>query len=144
MPKPAGVPNPRGAARSFQISVGKDPCGKKTCDECGPNWKGKACNDESWALKKAGGTVADACNLTIAAKASAAIVDGKANGFGVPFTHSSSSSIASQKRTIITAADAYYGVTSPIDRLGGLSYGEYVYKTCDPSYTTHVEHGFPY
>ncbi len=144
MEKPACIPNQCGAAGPFQISIGQDTCGKKTCDECGPNWKGRACNDESWALKKAGGTVADACNIKIAAKAAAAIVDGKANGFGVPFTHNTSSSIASQKRTIITAADAYYGVTSPIERLGGLSYGEYVYKTCDPSYTSHVEHGFPY
>lgn len=144
MEKPACVPNQCGAAGPFQISIGQDTCGKKTCDECGPNWKGRACNDESWALKKAGGTVADACNIKVAAKAAAAIVDGKANGFGVPFTHNTSSSVASQKQTIITAADAYYGVTSPIERLGGLSYGEYVYKTCDPSYTSHVEHGFPY
>ncbi len=144
MSKATCIPNQCGAAGPFQISVGQDTCGKKTCDECGPNWKGRACNNETWALQKAGGTAADACNINIAAKAAAAIVDGKANGFGVPFTHSSSSTIASQKQSIITAADAYYGVTSPIDRLGGLSYGEYVYKTCDPTYTTHVDHGFPY
>lgn len=143
MAQSACIPNQCGAAGPFQISVGQDTCGKKTCDDCGPNWKGRACNDESWALKAAGGTAADACNINIAAKAAAAVVMGKANGFGVPFNPSLVNSPSAQRQSIIIASDAYYGVTSPIPRLNGLSYGEYVYSKCDPSYTTHVDHNFP-
>jgi len=39
-----------------------------------------------------------------------------------------------QKEAIMAAGYGYYGSNAPIDRLGGCSYGEFVYKHCDPSY----------
>lgn len=134
------IPNQCGAAGPFQISVGVDSCGNKTCDQCGPNWKGRKCNDETWALEAVGGTAASACDVTIAARAAARIFLGKANGLGQTYSISNSQTL--NKNAIILGADAYYGVTSPIERLGGLSYGEFVYSKCDPSYTKHVDHQF--
>ena len=143
------VPNQCGAAGPFQISVGVDSCGQTDCKSCGPSWAdgSRTCNNETWALETAGGTAADACNVNVAAKAAAAVVEGKANSFGVPFDADASSfnsADSSLKQTIITATDAYYGVTTPIPRLGNLSYGEYVYQTCTGTPVTHCDHTFPY
>lgn len=143
------IPNQCGAAGPFQISVGVDSCGQTDCKSCGPSWAdgNRTCNNESWALQEAGGTAADACNVEVAAKAAAAVVKGKANGFGVPFAEDASvfdPNDMKLKQTIITATDAYYGVTSPIPRLGNLSYGEYVYQTCVGAPVTHCDHTFPY
>ncbi|MBI3559634.1 hypothetical protein HY087_00705, partial [Candidatus Gottesmanbacteria bacterium] len=44
-------------------------------------------------------------------------------------------SIQSQRDAIMLAGDSYWGKTATIERLGGCTYGEYVYKHCDPSYT---------
>lgn len=145
------VPNQCGAAGPFQVSVGVDSCGNKTCDSCGSGWGGRACNDESWALKLAGGSAASACDVGVAAKAAAAVVMGKAKGFKVPFAAGQTTfdpNNAQQKKTIITAADAYYGVPTSIPRLGNLSYGEYVYQTCLKSQNSsatysHRDHRFP-
>ena len=43
-------------------------------------------------------------------------------------------SIQEQKTAIITAAGSYFGKNNPIDKFGGCSYGEFVYKHCDGSY----------
>lgn len=151
MEKTSCVPNQCGAAGPFQISVGQDSCGSNTCDSCGPSWKGRACNDETAAIKNAMGILGKsgdpkkyACDVGVAAVAAGLIAQGKAKGFNVPFNPALANSPTAQKNSIITAADAYYGVTTPIARLGNLSYGEYVYSKCDPSYTNHVEHTFPY
>lgn len=153
------IPNQCGATGAFQISVGMDSCGNKTCDGCGPNWKGRACNDESWALTQAikltGASYSDpktaACDVKVAAVASGLVVMAKAQGFKVPFDKTKKTfdpADTKQKQSIITASDAYYGVTSPIARapLNGLSYGEYVYQKCLGTSTTmtHCDHTFPY
>jgi len=39
-----------------------------------------------------------------------------------------------QREAIITAAGSYFGKNNPIDKFGGCSYGEFVYKHCDGSY----------
>ncbi|MEK9143903.1 MAG: hypothetical protein AAB481_04755, partial [Patescibacteria group bacterium] len=39
-----------------------------------------------------------------------------------------------QREAIITAGDSYYGSSEDIPRLGGCSYGEFVYKHCDGLY----------
>ncbi|MBI5620232.1 hypothetical protein HY949_00460 [Candidatus Gottesmanbacteria bacterium] len=51
------------------------------------------------------------------------------------------------REAIITAAGSYYGSNVPIARLGGCSYGEFVYKHCDGSYvcgTANVDLGIKY
>lgn len=149
------VPNQCGAAGPFQVSVGKDSCGSPTCDNCGPNWKGVKCNDETWALKLAGAPAGDpassACDVGVAAKAAAAVIIGKSKGLNIPLPQTSTFDPANivQQNSIIKSADAYYGVTTPIARapLNGLSYGEYVYEKClrslDPSASyTHQTHSF--
>lgn len=134
-------PNQCAAAGPFQISVGVDSCGKTTCDNCGAGWTGRACNDETWALKAAGAPVGNAiipyassaCDPNISALAAAYVIIGKAKYFGYDLTTNGSKFDANntaQQQAIITGTDAYYGAPMSITRLGGLSYGRYVYKTC--------------
>lgn len=119
-------PNECGAYGPFQITTG----------QCTSACRASSCPNEMKAL---GLTKDDLCDFGKAANAAASILIGKANAWGTPL--SATAPIQSQRAAIINAADSYYGVGSPIQRLGGLSYGEWVYAHCSPNETvTHVEH----
>lgn len=119
-------PNECGAYGPFQITTGQctSACHASSC----PN-----------AAKDLGVTKDALCDINSAAYQAARLLVGKANYWGTPI--SATASIQSQKAAIVNGADSYYGVGTPITRLGGLSYGEWVYQHCDPTETiTHVDH----
>ena len=85
------------------------------------------------------------CNWDTAANQAASILIGKSKYFGYNLT---SADPKTQRDAIIIAGDSYNGTTKTISRLTSstgqpLTYGEWVYAHCDPSYTTHVDHSFP-
>ena len=119
--------NECGAYGPFQITTGQctSQCGASSC----PN-----------AAKALGVTKDQLCDFGTAAAAAARLLVGKSKYFGYTL---STADPKTQRDAIIIAGDSYYGITKPIARLGGLSYGEWVYAHCDPNYTTHVDHSFP-
>lgn len=118
--------NECGAYGPFQITTGS----------CKPSCGASSCPNEQKAY---GATLQQLCDFSSAANIAASILVGKANYWGTPL--SATAPIQSQKAAIINAADSYYGVGWPIQRLGGLSYGEFVYAHCSPGETvTHVDH----
>lgn len=121
------TPNECGAYGPFQITIGncKPSCGASSC----PN-----------AAQQLGVTKAQLCDFNSAAYQAARLLVGKSKYFGFPLTNADPKT---QRQAIIIAGDSYYGTTAAVGRLGGLSYGEWVYAHCDPSYTTHVNHSFP-
>ncbi len=118
-------PNECSAAGPFQITTGvgcTSACGGKC-----PNAKPKNMS------------VADMCDTDKSAGVAVNLLMGKAKYFNTPL--SPTASVQSQRRAIINAGDSYYGSGAPVGRLGGLSYGEWVYAHCSPSETvTHVTH----
>jgi hypothetical protein len=121
-------PNECGAYGPFQITIGncKPACGASSC----PN-----------AAKALGVTKDQLCDFNSAAYQAARLLTGKSKYFGLMLTNSTD--YKSQQQAIIIAGDSYYGTTKPIARLGGLSYGEWVYAHCDSTYPGHVDHSFP-
>lgn len=135
-------PNQCSATGPFQITVGIDTQGRTTCNDCGPSWKdgSRTCPDGwpgSWP--PAAGQPSP-CDYDDAANRAVELLIAKANYFGLTLGNGTPQS---QRDAIIIAGDSYYGTTAPIARLGGLSYGEWVYAHCDPTYTTHQDHSFP-
>lgn len=123
-------PDSCGAVGPFQISVG-------VCNGC----KASACPN---VLPKTM-TAADMCNTDKSASVAVNVLKGKAKYFGLPLSNADPKT---QKQAIIIAGDSYNGTTKPLSRLKSttnqtLSYGEWVYAHCDPTYTTHVDHQFP-
>jgi hypothetical protein len=119
-------PNECGAYGPFQITIGncKPSCGASSC----PN-----------AASALGVTKDQLCDFNSAAYQAARLLVGKAKYWGTPI--SATSPVQSQRAAIINGADSYYGAGIPISRLGGLSYGEWVYQHCDPTATvTHIDH----
>lgn len=119
--------NECGAYGPFQITTGncKASCGASSC----PN-----------AASGLGATKDQLCDFGTASQLAARLLVGKSKYFGYNLT---TADPKTQKEAIIIAGDSYYGITKPIARLGGLSYGEWVYAHCDPTYTKHVDHSFP-
>ena len=118
--------NECGAYGPFQITTGN----------CKPSCGASSCPNEAKAY---GATTQQLCDFGTASGIAAQILVGKASYWKTPL--SATATVQSQKAAIINAADSYYGVGSPITRLGGLSYGEWVYAHCSQNETvTHVTH----
>ncbi len=77
-------------------------------------------------------TDSNPCSIADASKQAVRLLQDKAAYFAKQTM--SDSDPKGQKRTIILAGDSYYGSSVKIKRLGDCSYGEFVYKHCDPSY----------
>ena len=125
-------PDECGAVGPFQVSIGQ-------CTN--------ACHASSCPASELPKNVSrtDACGWDVGANVAASVLIGKAKYFGYNLTNASP---ATQKWAIIFAADAYNGTTHTISRLTSstgkpLTYGEWVYAHCDPSYTSHTDHSFP-
>lgn len=129
------------AAGPFQITVGVDGSGDPNCKSCGSSWAdgSRTCPDGwpgSWPTIP---TDPSPCDLQLAANQAVQILIDKAKFWtevvtGQEQNLSANASIQSQQAAIMLAADAYWGATARVARLGGCTYGEYVYKHCDPSY----------
>ena len=127
------------AAGPYQVTTGAAPAaggGWDThCTLCGPNWSNgeKDCPD-GWpgGWPKNEGDPSPCSDTAAAARRAVEMLQEKAilRCESLDATRS----IQEQKTAIITAAGSYYGVNDPIPRLGGCSYGEFVYKHCDGSY----------
>lgn len=119
------------AAGPFQITTGVDGKGDASCSACDSSWvKTNGCPN-TWGSRP-GNPCSD---YTYAAQVSAQILKGKVS-YGSNGTLSlTASDPKSQKDAIILAGNGYYGGDAPVGRLGGCSYGEFVYQRCDPSYT---------
>lgn len=123
------------AAGPFQITVGVDGNGDPNCRGCGPSWAdgSRTCPDgwpDNWPTTP---TDPSPCDLQLSANQAVQILIDKSAYFASKPLNATDS-IQSQRDAIMLAADAYWGVTAPVARLGGCTYGEYVYKHCDPSY----------
>jgi hypothetical protein len=127
------TPDACGAVGPFQLSIGKctKDCHASSCPNVLPKnmTKNDVCGD----------------NWDKAADLAASVLIGKSKYFGYNLTNADPKT---QKDAIIIAGDSYNGTTKTIPRLTSstgqpLTYGEWVYAHCDPSYTTHVEHSFP-
>ena len=119
-------PNVCSAAGPFQITIGRDANNDTSCPSCPSKWVEQYGCPNTW-----GSDPESPCNYAHAAERAVQILKAKAGyqgytlGPGDPRT---------QKEAIMAAGYGYYGSNAPIDRLGGCSYGEFVYKHCDPSY----------
>lgn len=140
------------AAGPFQITTGWAPdpsapsgwdnhcrmCGGNNPDsswidgkrDCPDGWEG------NWPMTP---TDPSPCEAGPAAKQAVVMLQAKAQYWtqkvsGTAQTLNSKDSIQSQRDAIMLAADSYWGKTATIERLGGCTYGEYVYKHCDSSY----------
>lgn len=140
----ACAPNQCGAMGPFQITVGytyattaEGVCKETSkCAQC-TGIGGGACPD---ALKYyVPGT--DPCDPRQAAEAAASMLIGKSKYFGKTLTGITSLTSEDAKQAIIVAGDSYFGSTS-VHYDGGCSYGEQVYKKCNPAYTC-APHAFP-
>ena len=133
------------AAGPFQITVGyvSDGAGgwTKQCDQCGD---GKACPDgwnTDWPNTPGDASPCDDIGAT--AQRAVEMLQDKAAFWTQYWTgkyFDSQKSLepgdpAPQKDVIIVAGNSYYGSGKPIGRLDNCSYGEFVYRHCDPSYT---------
>jgi hypothetical protein len=130
-------PNQCGAMGPFQITVGFTFSGSgascqkdTTCAACGLS----SCPN---AIKYyVPGT--NPCDTESAAKAAVSMLIGKSAYFGKPLD------MTGDKDAIIVAGDSYYGAPVPIQRFGGCSYGEWIYKDAcgHPEYVC-AAHEFP-
>lgn len=130
------------AAGPFQITVGQDASGDTHCRGCGPSWAdgSRTCPDGWPGNWPAEGNYADSpCNIGPAAKQATKMLIAKSaywteQVLGQSRPLNGTDSIESQRDAIMLAGDSYWGKTATIERLGGCTYGEFVYKHCDPSY----------
>lgn len=129
------------AAGPYQVTTGAAPAsggGWDThCRDCGPDWKdgSEDCPDGwpgDWPKIQDKDNPSPCSNTAAAARRAVEMLQEKA----VIRCESldTTRSIQEQRTAIITAAGSYYGANTPIPRLGGCSYGEFVYKHCDSSY----------
>ena len=114
-------PNQCSAAGPFQISTGKDASGDRFCSQCSAWTRAYGCPNV-WA-----GRSGNPCDFVLSSKVAAQKLknDGPLNN---------TQSVQEQKNQIINAGYHYYGSNGRIPRLDNCSYGQYVYKHCDPSY----------
>lgn len=122
------------AAGPFQITTGAapDPGGgwDTHCTQCGPNWAdgSRTCPDGwpgNWPQTSTDPTP---CDMAASASRAVEMLIEKSGGT----LHAGNAQ--SQQGSIILAGNRYYGSAEPISRLGGCSYGEFVYKHCDGRY----------
>lgn len=119
------------AAGPFQITTGVDGNGEASCSACDSSWVKKNGCPNTW-----GNRPGDPCsNYEYAAQISAQILKGKVAYGSEGALSLTNADPKTQKDAIILAGNGYYGGDAPVGRLGGCSYGEFVYKRCDPSYT---------
>ena len=122
-------PNECSAVGPFQITTGVGPASDPNCTTCGA---GHCPNSLPSGI--------DPCNTDSAAKGAVILLMAKAAYFGTPL---STAAPSSQMLAIRNAGDSYYGSTSPLPLLGGLSYGEFLYAHCVGGSIPHVPHSFP-
>lgn len=133
------------AAGPYQITTGsvRDSSGQWTnnCSQCGP---GIQCPDGWPGDWPRSSDQPSPCNTAAAANRAVEMLQEKA----VIRCETLDNRPANQQQSaIITAAGSYYGSNEPVARLGGCSYGEFVYKHCDGSYvcgTANVDLGVKY
>lgn len=127
------------AAGPFAITVGQDASGDTRCRQCGESWKdgSRPCPD-AWEYDWPPGDQSKSpCNLTLSAEKAVNILIAKSQYWtetmGMGHTLDTSDP-ASQKEGIILAGNSYVGSSQTWSHLGGCSYGEFVYKHCNPIY----------
>lgn len=119
-------PNVCSATGPFQITIGRDANGDRMCPSCPSKWVEQYGCPNTW-----GSDPESPCNYAHAAERAAQILKAKAGYQGYTLGPGDP---RSQQQAIMVAGYGYYGSNTPIDRLGGCSYGEFVYQHCDPSY----------
>ncbi|MEK7544335.1 MAG: hypothetical protein AAB557_05680 [Patescibacteria group bacterium] len=140
------------AAGPYQITVGsvKDETGQWTnrCKACGdiqcPDWW-----PGDWPRTD---NAPNPCDMQASAVRAVEMLQEKAEywtnrllgSVQRMYPGSSPEELKAQQNAIIIGANSYYGSGEPIDRLGKCSYGEFVYKHCDPSYTCTGVGKFPF
>ncbi len=123
------APNECGATGPFQITIGhtfttdSSACKQDTsCKACGLTSCPNAIKDYGLPANT------NPCDPLSAAQAAVSLLQSKSNN------QLTDGDPTAQQLAIITAANNYYGSSEPVDRFGGCSYGEQVYKNCDASY----------
>ncbi len=124
------------AAGPFQITVGVDANGNSHCPGCGESWKdgSRTCPDGwpgSWPNPPDNKPEDSPCNMNAAADRAVQMLQQKAEYRCETLDNRDPTQ---QKDAIITAGDSYFGSSEEIPRLGGCTYGEFVYQHCDDSY----------
>ncbi len=120
------------AAGPFQITTGIDGNGNTTCPRCGSLGYCPDAWPNNWPINS---SQPSPCDAKFAASVAIDLYKSKASywtarNLGIAQTLSENASIESQKNAIILGGDSYYGSSVSIPRLGGCSYGEFVYKHC--------------
>lgn len=120
------------AAGPFQITTGIDGQGNTTCPRCGSLGYCPDAWPNQWPINS---SQPSPCDVNYAATVAIDLYKSKASywtarNLGSEQTLSENASIESQKNAIILGGDSYYGSSVSIPRLGGCSYGEFVYKHC--------------
>lgn len=118
------------AAGPMQFTTGKGPASDPKCNKCAAGYCPNA-----WSQWGNGG---NPCNYADSLSAAARKLknDGSLQPVSSGFLNlvSNTNEIAKQQGGIIKAGYNYYGSNKPIQRLGGCSYGEFLYKQCNPAY----------
>lgn len=136
------------AAGPYQVTTGAAPAsggGWDThCTDCGSGWKdgSKTCPDGWHGDWPKNASHPSPCSDTAAAARRAVEMLQEKAIIRCEVLNENPT-----REAIITAAGSYYGSNVPIPRLGGCSYGEFVYKHCDGSYvcgTANVDLGIKY
>lgn len=134
------------ATGPFQITVGVVDDGRggwtSYCGTCGG---GKQCPDgwESVSRWPEDPSVVNPCDIPTAAKHAVTMLQAKAAYWTDYFfgnaqslvPASNADELSAQQDAIIVSGNSYYGSGKAIDRLGECSYGEFVYKHCNASYS---------
>lgn len=126
------------AAGPFQITTGWAPDASSAdgydphCKKCGSSWTdgSRTCPDGwpgDWPVSQSDPSP---CDMRTAAQRAVQMLIDKTGG-----QLNATTTPQGQRDTIILAGNRYYGSAETIPRLGGCSYGEYVYKHCDGSYS---------
>lgn len=126
------------AAGPFQVTTGAAPSpggGWDTrCKQCGQSWAdgSRTCPD-GWPgnWPQTASDPSPCADIAAAAERAVQMLQEKAT---IRCETLDNRPATDQREAIITAAGSYYGDNVPIDRFGGCSYGEFVYKHCDGSY----------
>ncbi|MDO8451924.1 MAG: hypothetical protein Q7S76_03580 [bacterium] len=118
VPKEQCQVNACSAAGPMQFTTGTGPANDPTCSACGAGYCPNAWG--TW------GNNGNPCSYNDSLSAASR----KLRNDG-PLTLAS---VQSQKEQILNAGYRYYGSRKAVGRLGGCSYGEFLYKHCDPSY----------
>ena len=126
------------ATGPFQIEVGVDSNMDATCPQC-PAAKGR-CGGEwinHWP-QAPDQNATNPCDLTAASQRIVYLMQNKAREFSQldlgTYQEITNAPANQQRDVIIDAGNRYYGSSLPDSNFGNCSYGEFIYKHCDPTY----------